>query len=354
MNSYTNHKTLISLFLTLFLVPLTYYSIAHNSKDSLSVKQMHKDLYYFYNTILKVHPNPYQVLPPEQLDIKVQELSQSIDKPLTRMDFYLKIGVLNSYFDSHTKIIPSPGYGKFMERALPDRFIEMHDEVFYFADNPFLDSSLHGRKINVINHIPCKNYIMLLKPYLSFELWHSHSDFLPFQAVNYWQLLYGGFKSMVIEYEKDGVVDSVIFTIDDCKEKWDLWEANSQNRPPFQFKMYKDEGIALLELNTFITQILENQPITFPHFLNSCFDSINSSEITDLFIDISTNGGGSDEYVYDDDGVFKYLIKDSTYYIGKSLTKTSIILKNVRRKYDKDMYHYYLKAAKNRRYFMTE
>ena len=52
--------------------------------------------------------------------------------------------------------------------------------------------------------------------------------------------------------------------------------------------------------------------------------------------------------------MLEYLIKDSTYYVCKLLFKTSAERKNFWRKYDKEMYHYYIKKAKNKRFFSDE
>ena len=49
---------------------------------TLSPKQMKADVLYFYKKWVEIHPNPYQVLTPEKLDIKIQELVDSLNKPL--------------------------------------------------------------------------------------------------------------------------------------------------------------------------------------------------------------------------------------------------------------------------------
>jgi hypothetical protein len=125
---------------------------------TLSPKQMKKDVLFFYEKLLKTHPNPYQVLSPEKLDIKIQELLDSLNKPLNRREFSLKITTLNAYFDGHTQIQPAAEVYKHAEKGLllPEYAIEIKNDAFFFAQNhPYIDSSLYGKKIIKINNGSC-------------------------------------------------------------------------------------------------------------------------------------------------------------------------------------------------------
>jgi hypothetical protein len=315
--------------------------------DLLSVKQMRKDLLYWYKTILNVHPNPYQVLTPEQLDIKVQELLQNIDKPLSKVDFFLKIGLLNSYFDYHTQIEGYEIIWQIYRTFFPPHIINMKDGDFCFENNPHIDTSLWNAKINSINHISCEELIDMAKSYVSFEEHYS----LSFNAVTFFMqhLLHGIQDTIVFEYEKNNKQGTVKYNIDDCIKLWELTNHSvnyNKYEYPFNYKIFKDDSIAILELNSFLEERID--PQQYSYFLNHFFDTINSLNIKHLFIDISANSGGSDNFGYE---VFEYLIKDSIYYLGKLIFKTSKERKALLRKYDKDLYHEYLKKSKNKRFF---
>jgi hypothetical protein len=326
-------------------------SFAQGEKNRLlSVKQMQKDLRYFYKTVLNVHPNPYQVLSPEQLDIKVHELLQSIDKPLSRLDFFLKVGVLNSCFDYHTQINRNIEFWKVYRNFFPPYFINLKDSVFCFVKNSNLDSSLWGAKINTINHISCEELTALSKPYVSFEDYHC----FPFDANIFFMqhLLHGIQDTIMFEYEKKKKKGMIKFNVEECIKLWEF--AGNENgvlkdKLPFNYKIFKDDSIAVLELNSFLEEKID--PQQYSDFLNHFFDTIHSLNIQHLFIDISANSGGNDNYGYQ---AFEYFIKDSIYYLGKLVFKTSKERKFFLRKYDKDQYHDYLKKAKNKSFFSNE
>jgi len=188
------------LFIACILV-IANNSFSQKKEDNLlTVKQIQSDLKYWYKTILNVHPNPYLVLTPGELDIKVQELIKSIDTPMSKFNFFIKIRTLQPYFDAHSWIFYPQDFWEFTDNTLPTFFIELKNGDFYFSNNPLINSTLQNQKIKNINHISCNMLIDLAKKYISFEEYDK--KYLPFDAIMWWQHIYGVSDSLTIEYEK--------------------------------------------------------------------------------------------------------------------------------------------------------
>ncbi|MDR1792579.1 MAG: hypothetical protein LBR36_03950 [Bacteroidales bacterium] len=154
--------------------------------------------------------------------------------------------------------------------------------------------------------------------------------------------------------KKGNRIEPVKFSQSDCEKLWKMAgnpNGSQKNGKPFDFKIYQSDSMAILELNNFGVDIIKNYAIKYSDFLNYFFDSINKLKIKHLFIDLSANGGGSDEFGYE---MLSYLIKDSVYYLGKFITKTSTELKRFWRLFDKYVYGDYLKKGKNKRFFCEE
>jgi C-terminal processing protease CtpA/Prc len=226
----------------------------------------------------------------------------------------------------------------------------MKDDVFCFVNNPHIDSSLWGAKINTINHISCDSLTALAKLYMSFEEYH----YFPFEDNVFFMqhLLHGIQDTILLEYEIADKKGAIKFDVKECVNLWKLAENENglqKGELPFDYRIFKDDAIALLELNSFLEENVDN--VKYSEFLNTFFDSINSSGIQHLFIDISANGGGSDEYSY---MLLEYLAKDSTYYLGKLLFKNSAERKKFLRKHDREMYRDYVKMAKNKDFYLKK
>ena len=287
----------------------------------LSPKQMKEDVLFFYEKILETHPNPYQVLTPEMLDMKIQELLNSLDKPLSVREFSLKITPLNAYFDGHTQIYRAKEVYEYAEKwlELPEYFIEMKNGTFFFAqDHPYLDSALYGKRIIKMNDVFCEKLIALTQQHLSFE---SHQDKqFPMVAIVLLKNLLCFSDTIHIEYESNNGIEVVSFVPDDFKEPKYLIKKEKKEKP-FDFKHYKQESIAILELNTFTPSELEKESGEFEKAIAKIIDSITKSDVKHFFIDIASNRGGNSQYA---NQVLDFLVNDTTnFYWCESIIKLS-------------------------------
>ncbi|MDL2314838.1 hypothetical protein LJC16_01095 [Bacteroidales bacterium OttesenSCG-928-C19] len=324
-------KKITFIFFFIFAI-LSIDCIAKKNIDSkLSPKQMKEDITFWYKTILETHPNPFQKLPPEQLDIKVQELITSLDKPLSQKDFWLQIAQFNQYFDGHTQI-------EFIRELFNSQnewlfylyyILDYKSSTLYFKDEfLFNGNSLGGFRIVSFNNTPISEIIQYTFKYTSIELLIS-SDFFISTMIGIYQNIYPIEDILEIGYEDaNGEINHCSFNQNYVKNIIE----NSKNvtfksEYPYKFQLFPEESIALIELNTCSKEWIKDED--FENFLSQTFREIDSSKIQNLFIDISANTGGSSSYVYQ---FLSYLISDtSSYLTTESIFKISPAIKKNRK-----------------------
>ena len=138
-------------------------------KDSLfTPEQMREDFLYFYEKILATHPNPYYLIGKDSMDKKVQEIRNSLDKPMNRMSFWLKIATLNACFDGHTRIekIGEIYYRKNFKIGILNEPTIMSDYLGNLYFNPdYGDTLLAGKHIKSVNGINGKEIFDKISTY---------------------------------------------------------------------------------------------------------------------------------------------------------------------------------------------
>jgi C-terminal processing protease CtpA/Prc len=129
-----------------------------------------------------------------------------------------------------------------------------------------------------------------------------------------------------IEYESDNGIKIIRFVSDDFKTpKYSIKKV--QKEKPFNLTIYQQDAIAVLELNTFQTDKLETKNGEFEKALTKLIDSVIRSNVKHFFIDITSNGGGSTEYVYQ---LLDFLVNDSTnFYLNEIILKASPRMKRL-------------------------
>ncbi len=269
--------------IVLVLFALCVYS--QDKNKILTVKDMHRDIDYYYSTLKDVHPNPFIVLTEKEFDYKIDSLKKEITTPLTKKDFYLHITSLNKYTDLHTYIAASR---KMREQqnstyVLPKYFISK-DSVF------FMDTTKVRQRVLRINNIDIKD---ILDYFLSRRNLVEVSNEYTFYDV-------------ISLYIVDHFLDTnlVLNTISNnnkqhtfvYKPKQKSKISKDSKKGQKGYRIYRLEldtinKIALFELNTFMPAKLRDQ-IGFVSMIDRVFDTLKLQNIKRLYIDLTCNRGG--------------------------------------------------------------
>ena len=270
-------------------------------EDSLfTPEQMREDLLFYYDKVLKTHPNPYHVISKDSLEKKIVGILNSLDKPLNRRLFWLKIATLNACFDAHTDIMKlGELYDYFWANSKPKISrnqaldLVMVDALGNLYFNPeYNDSALAGKHIKSINNIPANQLFEKFSTYYS----HENRTILPkLFAMNFF-LLYantsGKVDSFKFEYiNNDNTIDvQTFYPVETPKNIASSTQTKQETEEKnIRLNLYEEYSMAIIELNTFSPEKLGEN---FRKDLETMMATVIEKNIKHLFIDISRNGGG--------------------------------------------------------------
>jgi hypothetical protein len=334
-------------FLLLFPVVLFAYVSADN--QPLTPEQMKEDLLFFYNKVSEIHPNPYQALNEEQYEMKKQNLLNNLNTPMSVYDFWIKTAQLHPICDSHTRIAYPDDIVEFLKSNNCLYFLsgtlKINNNQLFFGESEALPDSLKNKEILKINELSSDSLIRNISNHVTHESSSAKNQYMEGWFCLFYPLLYNKPQSLNIEYT--GANKKITLTSSDFLQ-WDsIYYQNNKNkidRWSFQFAYNKNDKIALFELNSFALAEYD----LYKEELDKAIDSLRIYDIKHLFLDISRNGGGSDNYVYT---LLDYLNIPDKIYTGNVTTKISY-LNDTLQKTDslitKDYYH--TKKTRNKGY----
>ena len=274
-------------------------------EDSLfTPEQMREDLLFFYDKVLRTHPNPYHAISKDSLDKKVEALLKSLDKPMNRREFWLKIATLNACFDAHTEVMRvGEILDYFWANSKPQISWDLSNNMmvldslrnFYF--NPaYSDSLLAGKHIKSVNGMPANQIVDKISTYYS----HESKNPLSHRFSGYFFVLYphlfGRVDSFRFEYlNNNNEVAVRTFTSKDTAS-YTQTKQQTNDKSIFggknfvRFNLYED-SIAIIELNSFMPEYLGKN---YRKELEAIMNTVVKKNVKHLFIDISANEGGDD------------------------------------------------------------
>jgi hypothetical protein len=296
----------------------------------LSPQEMKEDVLFFYQKIEETHPNPYCFLDKEQYEVKKQTLLNSLNKPITKIEFWVKIAQLNSIYDAHTNVLFPDSIVAILRKKNCMFFhigmLEVKNQIPHWGYAEGLPDSLKGRQILSINNISADTIISHIADYVSHEGDISMNNYFRWGFRLMYPLLYDYPKQLFIEYNDNNIRKNIILTEDDFI-KWDSIsrEYRRLKPKPLLFTYYVQEGIAIFELNTFAIDANKDRNLQFETYdkeLSKAFDSLIKYDIKHLFVDITRNQGGSSDFI---GKLFNYLdvVPQKKIFIGKSDFKVS-------------------------------
>jgi hypothetical protein len=256
----------------------------------LTPEEMKEDVEFFFSKLKDVHVNPYAFVPKDSLEYRKELLLKSLRKPLKRYEFHRIISSLNGMFDGHTGIqrFDYDYYNSYLKNnggILPFK-------IKFTPNSLCIDSeidSLKHLKILSINNIPFSK--------ISSEIeMRENLEFRPMRNArierDFHNLLFGLFdiqSPFILKVYDTLTFDNKTLNIYGSPH-FLLNKNNNPETKQYDFRIYPQESIAIIEYNTCN---IKNKS-KFNIYIDNAFEIVKQQNIKHLFIDISRNSGGSD------------------------------------------------------------
>lgn len=272
-----------------------------------------------------MHPQLYWYIPRQELEHKLDSLKQTLNEPLTPLQFYFKLQpVIAGIREGHLSLkIPRKKFTKKEikklenEKGMFSRFeYYVSGDQMYIVQNPdSIENIKPGTEILSINNVPVSGYIKKYRNLISSDGYNTTFQpyFLKDLFFNFYitengisskatiETLYNGKKhtytlsresKSVTDLEKDKELKK---RTPEKKLNGYVASSNSYNRS-FQF-LDKDSTIAYIKVKSFSREYSEE-------FYKKTFSKIKNARSSYLIIDIRNNYGGS---LYEINNLYSYL-----------------------------------------------
>ena len=259
----------------------------------LTPQQMRDDVLFVFNIIGRTHPNPYQVLNSKQYGRLKRKILNRVKKPMNVYDFWVTLAQIHPFIDAHTGIDPPQDIAHYLNTTQwayfpPGAFLIRGDSLYFGVIDGIPDSLKH-KQILKINRKPTNKIIHNVAKYISHESLINLTNILEMWGFSIlYPLLYQRPQPLNIKYADEESIKEVQLNSSDFLN----W-ITTYRKVPYMFRYNRAEKMALFELNTFTGNLA-----AYNKEIGNAIDSLRSYDIQNLFIDISCNGGGSDEYSF--------------------------------------------------------
>ncbi|MBT3751272.1 MAG: hypothetical protein HOG34_20010 [Bacteroidetes bacterium] len=284
-----NKTHLLTTFVILILTNSSFGQFANN-KDLITQTKLIEDYDFMLKTLEETHPNLYAYIPKTEFLNKTDELRKSINRPLSKPEFYkVLLKTISLVKQGHTMVFGDPGFGVFLkEGGLSFPFTIKYDEGHIFIDENFSANKTisKGTELIAINRIPVSQIISDLTPYLRVRLNGFIGSTLEFNWARYLWLIYGFDKTFTISY---------ILPTEDIIRTESIEGVNKEPRKKkysytdkINLHIDRSKKLAIMNINTF-----EFDFEVYDSLLYNSFKSIKENKIENLIIDVRENRGGN-------------------------------------------------------------
>jgi hypothetical protein len=356
-------KKTVGIILFCYLFSITACSQNQQNNRLLSPKEMSEDFEYLVKTLDEMNPDLYAFISKDDFDKKVSIIREEIKKPMTLLDFFLKVSyIVHSVKQGHTQASYMLDFWQVCNSGMIPLNFRVIDNQLFVKDNYSSTSDLvRGSEILSINGIPSAELIDTLGKYaiketekfseLALEGRFPYYLWMVFQFNDGYKLKY------IPPYEtqiKTATLEGLsIFAYGD-------WRIPKTKKREYDFKI-DENNIGILKAESFSVEL---EP--FKVFIDSVFHVIQNEKIDNLIIDIRDNDGGDIVHGY---LILDYLTTKPMKFADKYYSKTSELTKELnnnpnrtelsplRRKYwpfDDNNYNKELKYRSNGAIFETK
>jgi len=314
-------------------------SNAYDPTHLYSVRELQTDFKFLRKTIEKTHPNLYLYTPKKEFNLFFDSLYQSIVQPLSEIEFYNLITLINSKVkDGHTMFLPSDealDYYNQKGKFFPF-YIAILNNRLYVSMNCCADTSIkEGAEILSINRINAKNILTYL---LTRQIRDGNNQSYPVWILTTYFKEYFGFSfghpdMFFITYriennDEDTTTINALSkdSINFYREfKYSKRNSVSYEKQGITLQLNQQSNIATLAIKSFDNDILNSvYKQNFDSAIQKVFNQIYDAHIPNLILDIRNNQGGDFEPVK---SLLSYLLLQPVKYLPGSKEEKTIILK---------------------------
>jgi hypothetical protein len=301
----------LSLFILTVLFALTGFCQSNNYNPAhlYPANDLKTDFQFLRTTLEKTHPNLYLYTSKSELNSFFDSLYNSTTKPLTELEFYNLITLLNSKIrNGHDMFLPSQETMNYYDQK--GRFFPFYVMIsgnrLYVNMNCSPDTSItEGAELLSINGISASNIIGQLlvrqirdgynetypfwiltnyfKEYFSFSFGHPNTYFITYKTGNTQR------QSTINALPKDSINYYQ-------KVKYASRIPITNKQQGIIFKIDKKLNVATLSIKSFNNEILKSvYEQDFDSTINKVFGEIDSAHIGNLILDVRNNQGGDFE-----------------------------------------------------------
>ncbi|PIF46370.1 peptidase S41-like protein [Chryseobacterium sp. 52] len=299
----------------------------HNEQRASCIEpdKLKEDVDYAYSKLQKMHPQLYWYISKQDLDYKFDSLKETINQPLTPLQFYFKLQpVIADIREGHLALrIPRKKFTKKQIKALEHKkgmfsrfeYYVKNDHLFIIQNKDSVENIKPGTEILSINQIPVAEYLKKYRDLISSDGYNTtfQSYFLKDVFFNFYTAENGFKDTASIETLYNG--KKYTYTLHrESKSKNDLDKdkeqekrtpekkvndyvasSNSYNRN-FKF-LDNDSTTAYIKVKSFSRDYSDK-------FYKETFEKIKNAGAKYLIIDVRNNYGGS---LYEINNLYSYL-----------------------------------------------
>lgn len=317
--------------------------------DKLPVDLLKEDLRTLRSKLESSQPGLYLYTSKDSLDKIFMTMENSINEPMTSIEFFKKIAPLNGILRNlHTRFWPSDEYEKAIETNLlgfPFDIYWHKGQMFVLRNHSENESVLPGSEIKSING---ESAGIIFQKILDCRVRDGFNETYPLAQASrnfsyYYTQLIGTPEIFKLELATPDGANTVIevravtaLVINKSRvEKYDRkfarysgdWDAWIEKKEiPLRFEMKGD--VAVITARTFYLPIIEESGQNYKEFFKKSFTKIVSEKTKNLIIDLRNNHGGSDPVGM---ALMSYLHDSAFYYYKRRSTLARPEAKSVKR-----------------------
>ncbi len=335
-------KTLLFYLTLIMWILSSCNSVQHFNKKfdkPIPAKKLQADVRFIQKKITKLHPQLYDYISKKELDYKFDSLTTSLDKPLTRREFYLKLSpVISSIKQGHTRVnVPFKKYTKGEKEKIKnsqgltpisDLKVEFFDSKLYVIENKSIDSSIRvGTEIISIdsvkpNEIVAKYYNTFASDGFNTTYKKSHFNH---NIISYYFIENDLKDSLKVQFNYYGdtltkTIKRIVTKKEDIKSESDTLKKQKESKIKKHASKYSQLSFVGEDSCTALLKVKEFRMIDYKNY----FKKIDSVGATALIIDLRNNPGG---YQVSSEKLFSYIIDTSYLYTHpyEVTSRTSIL-----------------------------
>ncbi|QKX06789.1 hypothetical protein HN014_18325 [Aquimarina sp. TRL1] len=307
MKRLKSYMLLLLLGITGAKTVYTQTSFISNEKKH-TVAQLKEEIQLLRKNLETIHTGLYTYTDSLRFATVFDALETSITTPLSSIELYRKLLVLNQHIkNGHTAIKPEVAYERYIKTKAPLFPLELYfdrDTLYILKNYSHNDAIKEGSILNTINGENAAAVFTTLRNQLPRD---GYNTTFPEKVItDTFRRYYAYLKGIPEVYElelktPEGVKQQLrirgLSGEEIKKVKWERYRDNKQwwgfTGEPLMTLDIKD-SIAVMKLKTFSIYYLKKAKQNFRKFFSNAFDQIAANNVQQLIIDLRDNGGGDE------------------------------------------------------------